>query len=65
MSQETEILQHLQSGKTITPLAALMYFDCLRLSGRIYDLKKPGHKIRSVKYKTSTGKYVARYFLEK
>ena len=47
MSQCDRILIHLQSGKTINPLQALNLYDCLRLSARIYDLKKAGFDIDS------------------
>lgn len=46
-TQNQKILKHLQKGKKITPLQALRMFGCLRLSGRIYDLKKQGHKIKT------------------
>lgn len=39
MSQEDEILKHLRSGRSITPLEALSRYDCLRLAARINDLR--------------------------
>ena len=44
-TQNAQILARLKSGKTITPLEALAEFGCLRLSGRIYDLRRDGHQI--------------------
>lgn len=47
LSQCDLILIHLQSGKTINPLQALILYGCYRLSARIYDLKKAGFDIDS------------------
>jgi len=46
-SQEKRILNYLQNGGKITTLEALDKFECLRLSGRIYDLKRKGYNIKS------------------
>ena len=61
-SQSQTILAHLKSGKSITPLDALNLFRCFRLSGRIYDLQKQGHKIKH-ELVTEGGKTFARYSL--
>ncbi len=45
MSQEHQILRYLQRGHGITPLEALRMFGCFRLGGRIYDLRRKGHRI--------------------
>lgn len=66
-SQCTAILEHLESGNSITALEALHRFGCFRLSGRIYDLKNKGHKITKTMVATlSDGKkkHVASYRLE-
>jgi hypothetical protein len=63
-SQNEEILRYLQSGKTLTPLEALEQFGCFRLGGRIYDLKKQGHKIQTT-IVASRGKKFASYSLVK
>jgi hypothetical protein len=44
-SQKDAILDHLRSGKSITPLEALALYGCFRLGARIYDLKHEGHDI--------------------
>lgn len=62
-SQESAILKWLQSGKTITSLESLMLFGCLRLSGRVYDLRKQGHKIEREMITVESGKHVAQYRL--
>jgi hypothetical protein len=46
MSQESLILAHLRSGKTLTPLEALRLWGCFRLGARVFNLKKQGHDIR-------------------
>ncbi|AIT09102.1 hypothetical protein LO80_03375 [Candidatus Francisella endociliophora] len=56
MSQEKQILEHLKSGKELTPLEALLEYGCMRLGARIYDLRVKGHEIvnvsKDVKYAT-------------
>lgn len=63
MNQSEMILEHLQSGKTITPLESLELFGCFRLGARIHDLKKKGYWIKSEKVSLGNGKSVARYQL--
>lgn len=60
--QTTQILNHLQSGHTITPLEALDMFGCFRLGARIYDLKRAGYEIKT-EMVTENGKRFARYSL--
>lgn len=62
LTQNQAILKHLKKGKRITSLTALKLFGCLRLSGRIYDLKKAGHDILS-RMVTRNGKHVKEYRL--
>lgn len=67
-SQNERILKYLQTHKTgITPLQALTKFGCLRLSGRIYDLRDQGYDILTsmIDVKTADGdtKTVAQYRL--
>jgi hypothetical protein len=47
MSQCTEILKYLQSGRKVTPLMALGRWGCFRLAGRILELRDRGHTIRT------------------
>ena len=47
-SHKSLILEHLQSGRTLTPLAALNLFGCFRLGARIWDLRKAGYKIDDI-----------------
>ena len=63
LSQADQILEYLKAGNKITPLEALNMFQCFRLGGRIYDLKKLGHNIEKEMIETSSGKHVAQYFI--
>jgi len=63
-SQCDEILAFLRTGQSLSPLEALEKFGCFRLGGRIYDLKKQGHKIETVMVEKN-GKHFASYRLEK
>ncbi len=47
MNQSDRILSYLRTGATLTPLKALRMGFGLRLSGRIYDLRQRGHKIKA------------------
>ena len=60
-TQNERILKFLKSGKTITPLQALRMFGCFRLAGRIFELKKAGHKIMPEMI-LKNRKYFTKYF---
>jgi hypothetical protein len=47
MSQNREILEYLESGKTLTPAEALEMFGCFRLAARINDLRTVGYRIKT------------------
>jgi hypothetical protein len=64
-SQTDMVLLYLQQGYPLTPLEALQKFGCLRLSGRIYDLRKMGYDIWEELIETPGGKHVAEYRLAK
>ena len=49
MTQNQQIENALRNGDVVTPLAALHRFGCLRLAGRIFDLRKKGLNIESVR----------------
>ncbi len=66
VSQNSLILNHMKYVGGITPLLALNTFGCLRLSARIWDLRKEGHNIRMEMIKVSKYCRVARYtFIDK
>jgi len=44
-AQTKQILAHLESGKSITPIDALNLFGVFRLSARIKNLRDQGHKV--------------------
>jgi hypothetical protein len=46
-NQKYQILNHLQSGKKITPLEALDQFGCMRLASRINELRDEGYPIET------------------
>ncbi len=58
------VLQHLETGGTLTHLDALRLYGCARLAARIDDLKKQGHIIISEDV-LEGGKTFARYHLSK
>ena len=45
MNQTATILDHLSSGKKLTPIDALNEFGCFRLAARIGELRQMGHDI--------------------
>ena len=61
-TQNEQILDYLKSGKSITPLEALEFFQCFRLSARIFDLRSDGHNIIT-KNITNDKKTYAEYHL--
>lgn len=60
MTQEKQILDHLKSGHSITPLEALDLYGCFRLASRISDLKKDYPQIEKVMV-SKNGKKFASY----
>lgn len=62
MSQKTKLLRYLQMGKSISPLKAWRIFGIYRLSGRILDLRREGHNIKTDIIERD-GKRFARYWL--
>lgn len=65
-SQKQLILEHLLKGKGITQRECIAFFNCIRLSAIIYDLKKDGYKFITIHKPNvmNNGKY-AKYFLIK
>lgn len=46
-SQSQQILEYIKQHGSITPLEAVQHIGCLRLSGRIFDLRQEGYRIRT------------------
>lgn len=61
-SQNSMVLDHLVSGKKLTPLEAIRRFGCLRLGARVYELKRRGHRIKA-EIVTRNNRRVAEYRL--
>lgn len=61
-TQTKKIKAHLESGKTITAIDALLNYNCFRLSARIKDLKDLGYPVDKTMIQLESGKYVAQYF---
>lgn len=47
MTQTDSILNHLLSGKSITPIEALNLYGCFRLGARINELRGCGYEIET------------------
>ena len=62
-SQESQIREFLESGRSLTQVEALVKFGSFRLSARINRLKNKGMNIGTEMVETTTGKRVARYRL--
>lgn len=61
-TQTQQVLAHLETGASITPLEALKLFDCLRLGARIYDLRRRGFPIKT-RTIHENGKHFASYYM--
>lgn len=59
-TQNQQIKDYLNKGKSITPIDALTKFGCFRLAARISDLRKEGLKIVTNNV-TVSGKTFASY----
>ena len=44
-THQTQVLDHLKQGRTISQAEAIRYFDCYRLSAVICRLRKAGYEI--------------------
>ena len=64
MTQNDMILNHLKSGRPITPLQALSEFGCFRLAARIWELREDGHDVKMKRVLVKKNTTVARYYME-
>ena len=62
-SQEDKILDALLKGETITQMKAVRRWGCYRLSARIFDLIKGGHRIYKYMKPNKNGGQHAAYFM--
>lgn len=64
-SQRANIKNHLEEGKSITPLEALQLYGCFRLAAVIFILKDEGMDIQTKMIKVGKNKRCAKYTLVK
>jgi len=80
LSQNKQIREYLENGGKLTAMAALNFWDCWNLKGRIYDIREeyadewykqpPGEKksmqeIETKIVKTRSGKRIAEYSIKR
>ena len=63
-TQLNRLRAHLQAGRSITPLNALEKLGSLRLSARVYDLRREGLDVKTTLVQCGRARY-ARYSLER
>ena len=63
MTQNELIKKHLEKGKKITPMQALVNYGCFRLAARINELRKDGLNILTVIKRDEIGRPYAEYLL--
>jgi hypothetical protein len=61
--QAKTVLRHLEKGKTISPLEALMVYSIGRLAARIMELRDAGHDICTYSRKDERGHKYGEYAL--
>jgi len=61
--QNLMVLDHLKTGKELTPLEALNSYGCFRLAARVYDLKQSGWPIHCERRTMDNDKVVGVYTL--
>lgn len=62
-TQDAQVIRHLMSGKSLTPIEALDLYGSFRLSSIIYRLRYRGYDIRTEMVTIRKGTRVARYTL--
>ena len=64
-SQKRLILEYLQRGHQLSARRAYRLFDCMRLAGRIFELRREGWVIQQAMWTlVDSGKRVASYWME-
>jgi len=67
MTQKQRILNHLLTGKTLTPIQALNKYNSLRLAAVVFELKRNGYKVQTELINVGTkkqSKLVAKYSIK-
>lgn len=63
MQTQTKVIKaHLEEGKTINPMEALISYGCFRLAARIKNLKDSGMSIEKEMRQDENGKRYAVYW---
>ena len=62
MTQCEQVLQHLRTRGTLTPIDALNEYGCFRLAARVKDLRDAGHDVVTIR-ESQGEKCFARYML--
>jgi hypothetical protein len=63
MTQCEQVLKHLQSGKTLTPIQAARLYDICRLADRSRDLRRKGIDVKTRMITLPSGKRVGQLSL--
>ena len=63
ISQEDEVLNHLRKYGSITSMTAFRMYDITRLSAKVFELRKDGYEIMTLREKSPNGKTYGRYVL--
>ena len=61
-TQKAQILEHIRTYGSITPLEALNQYGCFRLGARCWDLRHDGYDIETVMI-SENGKRFAKYVM--
>lgn len=62
-TKRESVLNYLKTGKTITPLEAMLMFNSYRLATIIHDLRQEGYDIETIDTETEGGVRFATYKL--
>jgi hypothetical protein len=63
MTQNEAVLNHLMTGRSLSPLEALGLYGVFRLAARVFELKDMGVDIRKVTKVDINGKQYAEYYV--
>ena len=63
VTQQAKVLEYLKAGNSITNWDAFRLFNATRLSDIIFNLRRKGYDIATLKEKTKEGTVYARYEL--
>ena len=64
MTQESQVLKHLEDFGTIDPLTALAEYRIMRLAAVVHELRRSGVPIETVMRYNNNGKHWAEYRLK-